>query len=148
MSDEGGSHPSAQGGDGRQAAGEKPHQNLEFRLEIMRAGHLPTQFWVHFRKGRNRNLTKKNRRRFLAEALCQLNIFKSNCEITHRSIDDRMDALGIEYVDMSNPLQVEAFAARLGTTVKALVKRSERNAAIEAAELEIQRILAELADGD
>lgn len=112
----------------------------------MEAG-LNSQVLRPLRQARNRNFTNSNRRRFLAEAQCELTIFVEQRSETDASIDDRIEALGIENVDVSDHAQADAFAARLGTTRAALVKRCECKAAIECAKLEITRIIVELADG-
>ena len=125
---------------------EKPRQFQERWFEAMDS--LPSQVLRPLREALKIHRSRERRLQFLDAARYILGIRKSNFRITSESVDERLDALGVEQVDPSNPLQAAAFVERLGdSSLKALDKRQRVRAAIAYAEMTIEWLEWELSHG-
>lgn len=146
MNAKGGTPPGCGAGDGRQAACEKSSQIPPYRLMEMESG-LPSQVRRVFAKCRDLRRSPARRRELLRQAEQELNTFKAQRKATDASIFERMDRLGVENVDPGDPNASAAFIERLGSGRAALAKRYRFGTAIEAAQLELERLRMELGHG-
>lgn len=127
---------------GGRAVQKNPRQFDERWLEAMRP--LPSQIRVPLHDALRIHSPLYLRLRALDEARYQLRLYRGNARIYADSVDAKLEDLGAECIDLGNPLQVEAFAARIGVTRKALEKRSAQGAAIAYAEMTIEWLEQEL----
>jgi hypothetical protein len=104
---------------------------------------LPGEVLRALRDARNRNLKPERRQTRLDDSRFYLARYERNIGAWSASLDERMEALGVESLDRDNPLQVAAFYSRLDK--KALDKQRIRAWAIAIAHMEIERLTGEIA---
>lgn len=127
---------------GGRAVQKNPRQFDERWLEAMRP--LPSQIRVPLHDALRIHSPLYLRLRALDEARYQLRLYSGNARIYADSVDAKLEELGSERIDLGNPLQVEAFAARIGVTRKAIEKRGAQGAAIAYAKMTIEWLEQEL----
>lgn len=146
MKAEGGMGPVDGSPSGRPGVCEKPRQFQERWMEHM--APLPSQVLIPLREALKIHRKRAARLRSLDAARYALRVFKVNTGVYRESVDAKLDRLGVEQVDPLNPLEADAFLARLGDSGrKALDKCDRVQGAIAYAEMTIQWLVWELSHG-
>jgi hypothetical protein len=132
---------------GRPALCEKPRQFQPHWLEMMRP--LYSQVRRPLRDALNHRLPLHRRKIRLNHARQELRIYAGNMQPWMNDVYAMMDRRGRAFVDQDNPLQAEAFLARLSKSGRdALAKCQRVRAAIAYAEMTIEWLEWELAHGN
>lgn len=130
-------------GDDRLGAGGIPREIKPHWLEAMQG--LPRQVMRPLRDACDCRRTLPHRRARLDEAVYELGHYERSLRVWSNSVDEMMRARGVENVDHLNPLQAQAFLARLTDSgQRALKKRIRVGSAIAYARMAIERIQWEL----
>ena len=133
-------------GIGGPPACEKPRRFQERWFEAMDS--LPSQVLRPLREALKIHRRRERRLQFLDSVRNELGILKSNARIYSDSVDAKLDALGVEQVDPTNPAKAAGFVERLGdSSLKALDKRQRISAAIAYGEMTIEWLEWELSNG-
>lgn len=129
---------------GRLAARNIPSQKIPgYRAEFMSV--LPSQILRPLAAARDQRRSRSARRAYLAEATRQISAYIQAELQWSGSVDDSMERRGAELIDKTNEAQCQEFLASVGLAT--LEKRHKRETAIGAAQLELERLARELADG-
>ncbi|MCJ0825955.1 hypothetical protein MQC88_08300 [Luteimonas sp. 50] len=140
-------HPVLCSKGGRPVLSQKPRQPQAHWAEMMQP--LPGQVLRPLRDARDTRRSVPGRRTRLNHARQELRIFAANMQPWMADVYAMMDRRGRASVDQDNPLQAEAFLARLSKSGRdALAKCQRVRAAIAYAEMTIEWLEWELAHGN
>ena len=144
---EGGTTPVLRSTGGRPGLYEKPRQFQPHWAEMMQP--LPSQVLRPLRDARDTRRSTSYRRLRLIHARQELRAYVASMQPWMADVYAMMDRRGRPFVDQENPLQAEAFLARLSKSGRdALAKCQRVRAAIAYAEMTIEWLDWELAHGD
>lgn len=132
---------------GRQVLREKPPQFRSHWLEMMEP--LPGQVLSPLRAARDSRRSVFSRRTRLNHARQELHIYIGNMQPWMDDVYAMMERRGVSFVDANNPLEAEAFLARLSKSGRdALAKCQRVRAAIAYAQMTVEWLGWELAHDD